>query len=498
MQWVQALETLTNPAALALMVLGSVIGIIGGALPGIGASLTMSLLIPFTFTLPRTMGLPFLITAWSAVLWGGSISAILLNTPGTGGNIATCFDGFPLSQKGKGGVALGISGMASMLGGLVGIMALILFAPMLAAIALRFGPAESFLLALFGMSIIATTTEGAAIKGLIAAGVGLLVSLIGYDLISGEIRYDFGTLYLQDGIPFLNVIIGLFAVSQAFVFAEEMGAPVAWSGKVVGRALDGVLVPFKYIGTLIRSSLIGVIFGFAPGVGTAAANMVAWSESRRLSKHPETFGTGDEEGLVAAEAANNAVQGGALIPALTLGIPGNSDSAVFLTGLMMYGLTPGRDLFGNNPAIVYILFTSLLIGQVLFFAVGIPFSSLWARVTVIPTSIVMPVVLITCYVGAFALRNNIWDILVVSIFGLLGYVMNKLKFPVVPMMLAIILGPIAEKNFYRAMMISGGSWRIFLASPVAKIIAILIVLAFVYPYVSARLARRGRRSAVTA
>ncbi|NPV53605.1 MAG: C4-dicarboxylate ABC transporter permease [Firmicutes bacterium] len=494
MQWLQALSTLANPACIAFMLLGCIIGIIGGALPGIGASLTMSLLIPFTFTLPKTIGLPFLIAAWSAVLWGGSITAILLNTPGTGGNVATCFDGFPLSEKGRGGVGLGISAMSSMVGGLVGIIVLILFAPLLASFSLRFGPAEYFLLAIFGMSIIATTTEGAALKGLIGAGIGLLISLIGYDLISGEIRYDFGTLYLQDGIPFLDVIIGLFAVSQAFVFAEELEATVAKAGKVVGSAFEGILIPFKYVVTLVRSCLIGVIFGFAPGVGTAAANMVAWTEAKRSSSHPETFGSGDEEGLVAAETANNAVQGGALIPALTLGIPGNSDSAVFLVALMMYGITPGKDLFGNNPDLVYVLFTALLIGQILFFAIGVPFSNLWAKVTIVPTSIVMPVVLITCYVGAFALRNNIWDILTVSIFGLLGYIMKKLKFPVVPMMLAVILGPIAEKNFYRALLISGGSFKIFVSSLISQALILLIVFALAFPYISSVLRTRRQKN----
>lgn len=490
MQWLQALASLAHPKVIVAMVIGSVIGIIGGILPGIGASLTMSLLIPFSFTLPKTLGLPLLISSWSAVLWGGSVTSILLNTPGSGGNVATCFDGFPMSQKGRGGVALGISGISSMVGGLVGTAVVVLFAPMLASVSLKFGPSESFLLTLFGLSIIATTTEGAALKGLIGAGIGLLISFFGYNLISGQIRYSFGTLFLQDGIPFLDVIIGLFAVSQAFVFAEELGSTIAESGRVTGSVWEGILIPFKYLTTLVRSCLIGVVFGFAPGVGVAAANMVSWTEAKRTSAHPEEFGHGSEEGLVAAETANNAVQGGALIPALTLGIPGNSDSAVFLSALLMYGIVPGKDLFVNNVDVVYLVFAALFISQILFVVVGLPFASIWAKLTVVPTSIIMPVVLLTCYVGAFALRNNIWDILVVGIFGLLGYLMKKLDFPIVPMLLAVILGPLAEKNFYRALIISGGSFRIFFTSTLDIILILLTVLALSYPYITRVLSNR--------
>jgi len=490
-----ALITILKPYNLMWFLLGTNLGITAGVLPGIGASLTMALLIPVTFYLPPETGLITLVAAWAGAVYGGSISSILINTPGTGGNVATTFDGFPMARAGKAKVALGLSATSSMVGGLIGVAVLIFFSPILASFAMKFGPAEYFLLAIFGLCIISTTARGSALKGLIGAGVGLMVSFIGYDIISGHLRYDFGTLYLQEGINFLTVVIGLFAVAQILDFVSEKGT-IARAGKIEGNTIEGIILTFKKWKVLLRSSAIGVLFGFAPGVGTSAASLVAYSTAVNSSEEPEKFGKGIPEGIIAAEAANNAVQGGALIPALTLGIPGNSDSAVFLAGLMMYGINPGKDLFERNAGLVVILFVALVLPQVAFMLCGLSLTSLFSRITIIPLNVLMPLIWLIAATGAYALHNNIIDVAVAIIFGITGYVMRKLKYPVVPMLMAVILGPIAEKNFMRAMMISDNSYKIFFSNYIDWLLWLLIIFSLLIPYIGSysRKKRKGQKN----
>jgi len=481
MNIIDALMTILTPINAIWFLMGTILGIIAGALPGIGASLTMALLIPITFYLPPERGLITLIAAWAAAVYGGSISSILINTPGTGGNVATTFDGFPMARNGKARVALGLSATSSMIGGIFGVATLIIFAPIIAAFAMKFGPSEYFLLAIFGLAIISTTTtKGSALKGLIGAGIGLILSFIGYDIISGHLRYDFGTIYLQDGIHFLIVVIGLFAVTQILDFVSEKGT-IARAGKIEGQLFEGIFLTFKNWKVLIKSCIIGALFGFAPGVGTSAASLVAYGEAKNSSKYPEHFGEGNPEGVIAAEAANNAVQGGALIPALTLGIPGNSDSAVFLAGLMIYGINPGRDLFERNPNLVSILFVALILAQVSLMVIGLSLTNIFSKITVVPLAILMPIVWLVASTGAYALHNNIIDVFAAIILGIVGFFMRKYKFPIVPMLMAVILGPIAEKNFMRAMMLSDNSYRIFFSGYINWVLCIMIVFALLIP-----------------
>lgn len=517
MNIITALLTILNPQNLLWFLLGTTLGLMTGALPGIGASLTMALLIPVTFYLPPQQGLITLVAAWAAAVYGGSISSILINTPGTGANVATTFDGFPMARAGKARVALGLSAISSMVGGLFGVTALILFAPIIAAFAIKFGPAEYFLLAIFGLTIISTTTRGSALKGLIGAGVGLMISFIGYDIISGHLRYDFGTLYLQDGIPFLTVVIGLFAVTQALAFASEKGA-IARAGKIEGSLLEGAILVFRHWKVLLKSCSIGTIFGFAPGVGTSAASLVAYGEAASSCNHPECFGKGcpdfsrlldsDDEplhpgdcfgkgcpqGVIAAESANNAVQGGALIPALTLGIPGNSDSAVFLAGLMMYGINPGRDLFERNASLVTILFVALVLAQISFVVVSFVLSPVFSKITLVPINILMPMVWLVAATGAYALHNNVIDVFAAIFLGIMGYIMRRNRFPIVPMLMAVILGPIAEKNFMRAMMLSDNSYNIFFSGSINWMLWGLILLALLIPTLRKYRDRKKRES----
>ena len=459
---------------------GTALGIVAGVLPGVGASLTMALLIPITFYLDKTTGLMTLVSAWAGAVYGGSISSILINTPGTGANVATCFDGFPMARNGKARVALGISATSSMIGGLFGITVLILFSPYLSKISIMFGAAEYFLLAIFGLTVTSSTIKGSTLKGLISSGVGLMISFIGYDIITGTKRYTFHTMYLEDGIDFLIVVIGFFAVTQLFSFLSEKGS-ISLAGKIEGKLTEGIKLTFKHIKTALVSSVIGTIFGFAPGVGTTAASLVAYSTAESSSDHPDDFGKGIPEGIVAAEASNNAVQGGALIPTLTLGIPGNSDSAVFLAGLMMYGINPGRNLYETNSHLLYVLFIALLLAQIMFWLVGLLFTPIFAKITLVPIKILLPIIWIVACLGAFALNNEFIDCIVIIVMGVIGYLMKKLDYPTVPLLMGVILGPLAEKNFARAMMISDNSLTCFVDSSICWVIWVLIVLSIVLP-----------------
>ncbi len=478
-----ALSVILSPTIMLWMLIGTVIGIIAGILPGIGASLTMALLIPITFSMPKEQGLITLISAWAAAVYGGSISSILINTPGTGANIMTCADGFPMARAGKAKVALAISATSSMIGGLFGVVCLILFAPPLAQLAMKFGPAENFMLTLFSLVIISFTLKGSTMKGLISAGLGFMLSFVGFDILSGEKRYTFGIEYLSDGIPFLLFVIGLFAIAQVFEFLSESDESISRIDTLKGSYMEGFALTFKHWRTMLKSAIIGTVVGFAPGIGTSTASVVAYGEAERSSKCREMFGSGAPDGIVAAETANNAVQGGALIPTLTLGIPGNSDSAVFLTGLMMYGITPGRNLFQGNSTLVSTLFIALLLSQITFWIIGLGLSGIFSKITSVPIKILIPIIWILSATGAYALHNNSIDVLAIILIGVLAYIMRKADFPVIPLLMAIILGPTAEKNFMRAIMISDGSFAIFFTSYINMIIIALIALVIFLPLV---------------
>ncbi|MCR4426938.1 MAG: tripartite tricarboxylate transporter permease [Firmicutes bacterium] len=476
----EAIATVLSPVNLALVLLGSAIGIISGALPGVGASLTIALLLPFTYKMAAASALVFLMAVWAGDIFGGSISSILINTPGTGGNVATCFDGYPMAKAGRAGDALGISLISSFLGGTFSIFALMFLAPPIAELSLAFGPAAYFWLAVVGLSIIATASRGSTLKGLIAGGFGLMVSLIGYDVVTGFVRFDFGTLYLQDGVQFIPAMIGLFAISQILVMAGEPVGGQSQIGKVTGSVWRGVATALRHPFVLIRSALIGTVFGAIPAVGVGAASLVAYTETVRFSKDRESFGKGNPAGIVAPEAANNAVQGGALIPTLSLGIPGNATTAILLGALTIWGLRPGMELFSSSASIVHAVFAGLFLAQIAFFVLGILFSGTFAKVIQVPKRVLIPCILLTCFTGAYAMRADIADVIVMLIFGVIGYGMRRQGYPMVCTVLAMILGPLMERNFSRALLISGGSYGIFFRGTLCWIMIglLLVSLAF--------------------
>jgi putative tricarboxylic transport membrane protein len=487
-----------SPVALLTILGGVFLGIVIGIIPGIGAGVGLALMIPLIFGAPPLVGLMLLLALWAADGYGASLTSILLNVPGGAGAVPTCFDGYPMAQQGKAGKAIGMAMMASMFAGIVGTIVLMVAAPPLAEVAVKIGPAEYTILALFGMVAIGGLTGEEPLKGLISAGLGLMISFMGYDLITGFVRYSFGWTHLYDGIDFSLALIGLFAIGSLVDAAQEGGA-IAGIGKTAGKVWDGIKETFKYPGALIRGTLVGVIGGVLPGMGVSIAAPVAYDLEKRVSKHPERFGKGAPEGVIAPEAANNSVQPAALIPTFTLSIPGSTTAAVFLGALMMYGFTPGLNLFKTQGTMVWALFWGIIIACIAFVIIGTLFANFFAKLTLVPIEYLAPVTLVTCFIGAYSINGNVWDMLLVLGMGLVGFLMARLKYPVAPAILAIVLGPMLEKNYFRAVLISSGDPSIFFHSIFAKILwALVIFMLFWPPLQKALRQRRARRAEATA
>jgi len=469
------------PGNLLMALLGTTLGIVMGALPGIGSTMTMALLLPFTFWMSPAAALILLGSVYCGATYGGSISAILLNTPGTPASSATAFDGYPLAQKGKGMNAIGISAMASFIGGTAGLLFLLFLAPPLADISLLFGPAEFFLLTLFTFLIISVTIlKESVFKGLIALSAGMILATIGYDPVSGNVRFSFDISYLEDGIQLLPAIIGLFAVSEVFSLIEK-GGTISSTPDAQGSIWQGFADTFKYPRTLTESTLIGSGIGALPGIGVSAANIIAYVVAKSHSSHASDFGTGAEEGVVAPEASNNAVTCTSLIPALTLGIPGSSSAAVLLGALMIHGLIPGAGLFTESGEVTYTFIFGLGISNFCMLLVTVLFARLLVKITVVNVSVLTPIITSLCFIGAYSLRTSMGDVIVACVFGVVGYVMRRLRYPIICLLLPLILGSMMERGFHQALMISGGSYGIFVQSPISKVIACMIVLSLLWP-----------------
>jgi putative tricarboxylic transport membrane protein len=466
---------------LAALLAGTIYGIIIGVLPGLGPSAGMALALPLVLKLHPATALIFMGSLYKCSNYGGSITAILVNTPGDASNAATILDGYPMCEKGKGGVALALSATSAMVGGTVGMICLIFSAPFLAHFALRFGPAEYFLTALLALSIIAAVVQGATIKGLIAAGLGLMLSTVGFDVITGHLRYTFGWSPIEDGIPLIQALVGLFAVTQALCLAESAES-ISRIGKLAGGFWEGVITYFKYPYAIIRAAAIGLFIGVLPAVGQSSAGLLAWAEAKRESKHPETFGNGDPEGVISSETSTNACMPGDLVCTIALGIPGSIGAAIFLGVMIIFGVVPGPLVFREKTDIIYSLFVALIVTSFILFLVGMTIARHFALVTLLPNEIIVPIILVVSLLGSFAIRNLMADVIISLAFGILGYIMLKGGFTPVPLLLGLVLGEMVEYNYHRALMISGGSYSIFYSSIISKILIFLTLLSLGGPY----------------
>lgn len=469
-----------------LMTFGVIIGIIIGALPGLSSTMGVALFIPVTYSMDPGTGLAFLSAIYMASTYGGSISAILIHTPGTPAAIITAMDGYEMTKQGRSGEALSMATIASFFGGILSVGALMLIAPPLSKLVIKFGSAEMFLLAVLGMTIIVSLSKGSMVKGLIVGLIGVLLATMGIDTLTGTYRFTFNRMELFGGLPIVPTVIGAYSASQVFALAAQKRSTIQYDSDDTVKKTYNIVSMKEVVKNgfnILRSGIIGTIVGIVPGAGMSIASALAYNTTKNASKTPELFGKGSLEGIAASESANNGVVGGSLVPLLTLGIPGNSVSAVFLGGLIIHGLRPGPSLFTKYADISYTLFIGLLVSTVFMLIAGLVGAKYFGKIATVPTNIIAPVIMALCVIGSYAIRNNIFDVQLMFLFGLVGYAMSKLKFFSAPLVLGLILGPIAESEFRRAMMISKGDMSAILASGISKFLFILIVGFLVFPLI---------------
>ncbi|WP_242620473.1 tripartite tricarboxylate transporter permease [Senegalia massiliensis] len=479
----EGLINVLNIQVILILLLGIISGIAIGSLPGLTATMGVALVLPITFGMEAVPGILLLIGVYFGSVYGGSLTAILINTPGTPASAATAMDGYAMSRKGLAHKALTISTLSSSIGGILSVIVLILVAPQLANFALRFSAPETFALAVFGISIISSISGKSMVKGLMAGILGLLIATIGIDPMGGFPRFTFGNMNLANGLNLIPVMIGLFAASEAFKSMEDIFSKQNLDIKVEKVKLKWV--EFKsLIITILRSAGIGTFIGMIPGAGGDITSFVAYNEAKRFSKNKDEFGKGAMKGIAAPEAANNSVTGGAMIPLLTLGIPGDAVTAVLLGALMVQGLQPGPLLFQNNGPIVYTLFVGMLLANIFLLVIGLFGIKYFTKILLVPKSILSPIILVLCVVGSYALNNNYFDVIVMLIAGIIGYFMVKLKFPVSPVILGLILGPLMESNLRRSLLMSQGNLSIFYTRPITLVLLVLAIITLLSPIVS--------------
>ena len=478
----QGAATLFQLEVFFWLILGMIVGLIFGALPGFSSGNTAAIMLPLTLGMSPTAAIIFIGGIYVGAQYGGGIPSILIGTPGTAGAIATVFDGYEMAKQGKADQALGLSLMASTSGTIIaGVIAIFIIQP-IASIALSFGPAEMALLGVLGLMVISSIIGKDLRKGLLTAMFGLLVSCMGADPSLGHSRLNFGFLELYDGIPLTGVLLGMFAfpsvlnmISQGSISISD--GQLAFGKKIMDGAKDCLLRPFL----LIWSALVGLFVGIIPGAGIDIGSFMAYSHAKMFSKHPETFGKGNPEGVMAPEAANNGVSVGALVPAMCLGIPGGTTTAVMLAALTLHGVVIGPQIVQHHTGMVYALMLSALVCGILTFPMGYAFNKVAVKITNINVTFIIPAVFVLCIVGSYAGRKFAFDMFLCLIAGIIGLIIRKNAYPLPPFILAFILGPIIEQNFIRAIRISNGNLNTFIRSPITKVMWIIIILTLFLP-----------------
>lgn len=474
---------------LILSIIGGIaLGYFVGAMPGLSASAGMALLIPISFLMSPEAALCMLISVYAAAEYGSCITAITMNTPGTPGALAVVFDGYPYTQRGEPAKALAISIIASTVGGYFGAVALILFTKPIADFAIRLGAPEYALIGLLSLMLVAGLLSGSWVKGLLATAAGLLIATVGIDPLIGQTRFTFGVDYLVEGIPFVPILIGLCAVSEAFYL---MGRSL--ERRIASRSMSGALPTWREIRSLwptyLRGSFVGVFIGIIPGAGAAIASIMSYNLERKVSRTPEKFGTGIPEGVAAPEAANNSSVGGSLIPLLSLGIPGSNSAAVLIGAFLTHGLVPGPLLMMRHGDLVYTIFAAMLFGLILMFALGMLLIPIWTSVLRVPQGLIAPLILVIAFIGAYAYGNSFGNVIVTLIFGIIGLLMRQNGISYVPLILAVVLGELIEINVRRSLILSQGSLEIFVTRPMSLVLLLVLVTLVIVPLVLRRMRR---------
>ena len=481
----------TDPYLIALIFATTILGVIIGVLPGLGATTGAAILLPFTLTMEPVQAIAVLSTIYVSATFAGSITAILINTPGTSASAATTFDGYPLAQKGEAGRALGVAVVSSTIGGVFSIIVLCIAAPLLARVAYEFRPPEYFALTVYGLSMLASISAGGAVKNLIGGVFGVWLSTIGAERVTNVERFMFGNYELYEGLSFVPVFIGLFAISELLVQSKTVN-------KIIETvALKAVKLPtkadYKKIWkTILRSCGIGTFIGILPAEGATVASMIGYSEAKRWSKNPEEFGKGSVEGIAGAEAANNAATGGAMVPTMVLGIPGSGTTAIILVGLMVHGLRPGAYLFTEQVDTVYQIFGSMLLANFMFMAMGLYAAKLFARVSLIPRPTLWPIVFALSVIGAYAIQQSTLDIWIALIFGVIGFFARRHGFAVAPIAVGLILGEMVETNLQNSLKMFDGQWWMILTQPLAAFFLVLAFLGLCGPYIYGMMTKQNK------
>ena len=484
---VLAFTQLAEPISIVLLVGGIVVGLIIGILPGLGPPIAIALALPFTFYLDTVPSLLLLLGIYSAAIYGGSISAIAVGIPGTGAAIATVQDGHKMFKNGRGGDALGLSLTGSIIGGLVSVVCLALISPLLAELAVKFGPREYLAISVFGLVVVVRVAGDSLAKGLVVGGLGIFLTTWGLDELNGTERYTFGSYHLYEGLPLVPFLVGLFAMSEVLIGAERALRKIEFTQASLTVRLPSLKTLGKMKDLILRSSIIGTVIGIIPGEGAAVGAFFAYSEAKRRSSDPRKFGTGIPEGIVAPEAANNATVGGALVPTLTLGVPGSPAAAVLLGAFLIHGLAPGPRLFSERPDLMYSIFIGLFIINILMMFIGLAAIRFAARLIMVPTAVIVPTVMLLSFVGIYSVSNSFFNVGVLLGAGILGYVVRKLGYSIAPLSIGFVLGPILENSLRQSLTIADGSVTEFFNTPIGISIYAALALTILWGPVSARL-----------
>lgn len=468
---------------LALVLLGTFLGLVIGAMPGLTSAMAVAIMVPLTYSMSTEQAFALLLPVFAAGTFGGSIGAIMLNIPGTGAAIMTTLDGYPMCARGEAGRAIGLAAMASLIGGLVSALFLITAAPIAARWAVRLGAHEYVAVALFGLGIIAYISPS-IIKGLLAGALGLLIGSVGNDPSGAYPRFTFGQTSLISGLSFVPVMIGLFGLAEIFIAIENKIMDRAPVRQQVTGVLKSLWEMLRMFPTLVRSTAVGLLIGSMPASGPTICSVVSYGLEKRVGRNRKAMGTGAPEGVVAAEAANNAGSGSALIPMFALGIPGDAVTAILMGALLIHGLTPGPALFLEKPQLVSSLFILFIMGNILFVIIGLAGMRFFLKLLETPARYLMPVVLAFCVVGAYATQNSVFDIGVLMAFGIVGYIMRKMQIPIAPMILGFILGPLIEDNLRRALILDDGNPMGMFMRPLSGTLLILTMIMLLSPLIT--------------
>jgi putative tricarboxylic transport membrane protein len=479
------------PINLLVVAAGCLVGTLVGVLPGLGPTSAIAILLPLTTVLPPTQGIIMLAGIYYGAMYGGSTTAILLNIPGEVSSVPTCLDGYPLARQGRGGAALGVAAIGSFVAGTLAVFGLVLFAPFLADQAIKFGPPEYFALMVMALTVIVNLAGSSMVKALIMGAFGYLCSLVGIGPSSGIPRFEYGNSSMMGGLELVSIIIGLFAITEVLKGIEERRAAIELA-KVSGVYPNRADLK-KSWGAMVRGGLLGFFLGLLPGCSPAVTTFLSYDLEKKISKTPEKFGEGAIEGVAAPESANNATSSAGFIPLFALGIPSSPPLAILLGGLMIYGLAPGPVLFEQHADFVWTVIASMFVGNVMLLVLNLPLVRMWAKLTQVPYGILAPIILLLAVIGAYSVRNSMFDVTVAVLFGVIGYLCVKFRWPVIPFVICFILGPLTEQSLIQSMAMSNGSLWIFVQRPISLT---LLILALLLLFVAMRLKRRTERRVV--